>query len=147
MKVLFICYANVCRSFIAQEILRREMPEAEVFSRGVYADPSFSVPSKVTNFLASQSITPKPHTPTPLTPADLETADYIFCMEQAHLEKLADQYAQHWDKLWLLTEFVNEKSVDVPDPIALTGADFVQSAQELAVLVRACARKLKGENK
>ena len=30
MKVLFICYANVCRSFMAQELLKKAVPEADV---------------------------------------------------------------------------------------------------------------------
>lgn len=142
MKILFICYANVCRSFMAQELLKKLAPSLDVFSRGLYADPSFKIPSKVTDFLVANGITNVNHTPTPLTASDLEQADYIFLMEQAHLDKLTDKFAQYSDKMWLLSDFATNQDYDVLDPITLSGKSFTKSAQKLSDLVTLCSKRI-----
>ena len=84
MNILCICHANICRSFMAQEFLKQLLPGETVFSRGIYADPSYQVPSKVKEALAAHRIVFQSHTATPLHPQDLQQADLIFCMEKAH---------------------------------------------------------------
>lgn len=145
MKILFICHANVCRSFMAQEILTRLLPKITAFSRGLYVDAQISVPEKITHFLASQGIEAKAHTPTQLTPEDLQKADFIFCMEPEHLDFLLDRYAQHTDKLWLLNDFAFGKKTAIEDPIGLTGRAFEKQAQALAKAVQVCAERFKQE--
>ena len=146
MKILFICYANVCRSFMAQELCSKLWPEAEVFSRGLYADPQFHIPAKVLNFLKSRQIVPSLHLSTQLKEEDLERADYIFCMEQRHLDMLTDRYAQYSQKMWLLSDFAFDKETDLDDPIGLEGAAFVKQAQLLQKAVTACVQRLKKTN-
>ena len=142
MKILFICHANICRSFIAQELMKKLLPRAEVFSRGLYVDPELSVPQKVLDFLADQKIMPAPHRPVQLTEQDLQQADLIFCMEPQHMDKLADRYAQYTDKLWLLNDFAFGKETPVVDPISLSGSAFQKQARLLQKAVAACALRL-----
>lgn len=135
---------------MAQEICKKLLPQAEVFSRGLYADATYEIPGKVTDFLSSLGITPSAHCSTQLTEKDLDRADLIFCMEQAHLSRLLDRYAQYTPKLWLLTDFAFEKETDLQDPISLSGRAFVKQAVKLQQAVEAAAAKIKqqyGENK
>ena len=129
MKILFICHANVCRSFMAQELLKQVLPQADVFSRGLYADPEFPVPGKVLKFLAANNLTPAPHRPTPLQASELQSADYVFCMEPQQRDFLADRYAQYSDKIWLVNEFAYGKETEVEDPISLHGSAFEKQAR------------------
>ena len=142
MKILFICHANLCRSFMAQEILKQLLPQAQVFSRGLYVNPSWTVPPKVLAFLAKHHLMPSPHQPVQLAPADLETADFIFCMEKTHLDKLTDQFAQYTDKLWLLADYAFGKEETIQDPIGLQGAEFDKQANYLLKAVTAAAQRL-----
>lgn len=137
MKVLCICHANICRSFMAQEFLKQLLPGVEVFSRGLYADAAYEVPEKVLQALADRKIVFNGHTSTQLTAQDLAQADLIFCMEQAHEERLVDRYPQYSNKLWLLTDFAFDKPQDLQDPIGLTGRTFEKQA---ARLYEACVR-------
>lgn len=147
MNILFICYANVCRSFMAQELLKQICPTIESFSRGLYADPSFAVPAKVLAFLAKHGITPDEHTPAPLQEQDLQTADIILLMEQRHLDKLVDRYAQYSDKMYLLNEFAFGQETDIADPISLSGKAFEKAATQLTLAIQAIAKQLKnGKN-
>ena len=145
MKILFICHANICRSFMAQELTKKYLPGAEAFSRGLYVDPGLQVPEKITRFLAGCGISPKPHTPTQLTQTDLEQADLIFCMEPQHQEKLLDRYAQYTDKIWLLYAFAFGKPKAIDDPIGLTGRAFEKQAQELHKTVVKALERIKKE--
>jgi len=142
MKILFICHANVCRSFMAQEILKHILPQAEVFSRGMYVDSEIAVPEKVRAFLLKQGLSPVSHQPKQLSAADLETADFVFCMEPEHLDRLCDHYAQYMDKMWLLNDFVYGKETALEDPIGLSGSAFEKQAELLHKTVVACAKKL-----
>ncbi len=142
MRILFVCHANVCRSFMAQELMKKLLPQADVFSRGMYVDPEISVPEKVFKFLAKNKIVPAPHKPTQLSEADLKMADFVFCMEPAHLDILSDRYAPYLDKMWLLNDFAFGQETAVEDPIGLSGSTFEKQAQLLQKAVVACAKRL-----
>ncbi len=142
MKVLFVCHANVCRSFMAQELLKHFCPHVQTFSRGLYVDPALEVPDTVRQFLIRQQILPAPHTPTQLAVADMQEAEVVLFMEQQHLEQVTDAFAQYTDKCYLLLEFAYGKQKDVIDPIGLTGRAFDKQATILLDAVRACAQKL-----
>ena len=145
MNILFICHANICRSFMAEELLRPLLPGCTVFSRGLYADASYRVPAKVTDFLQKNAISAPPHTSTQLAKDDLEKADIIFFMEQAHLDKISDSYAQYLDKMWLLNDYAFGQEEDLQDPISLSGRAFEKSAERLKKAVTAVAEKLKAK--
>lgn len=145
MKILCICHANICRSFMAQEFLKQLLPGETVFSRGLYADPSYEVPPKVKKSLAQHQIPFTTHTSTPLTAADLQQADLIFCMETAHTDLLLDKYAQYTDKIWLLMDFAFDTPQDLPDPICLEGRAFAKQAEELYKACRAAAVRIKAQ--
>ena len=145
MKILFVCHANLCRSFMAQEFLKYLCPQAEIFSRGLYVDPQLTVPEKIKDFLAKNHIPYTVHTPSQLTAADLEKADLVFLMEPSHLETLQDKYAQHTHKLWLLNDFAFGKETALEDPISLSGRAFEKQAQHLKKAVEACAKRLQHE--
>ena len=145
MKILCICHANICRSFMAQEFLKQLLPGETVFSRGLYADPSYEVPQKVKEALATHGIAFTAHTSTPLSVRDLAQADLIFCMESAQAERLLDRYAQYTDKIWLLTDFAFDTPQDLPDPIGLEGRAFAKQAQRLYKACQAAAQRIKNQ--
>jgi len=142
MKILFICHANICRSFMAQELLKKLVPQANVFSRGLYVDPELTVPQKVLHFLANNQITPAPHQPTQLQAADLQVADFVFCMEPKQLDQLVDQYAQYTEKMWLVNDFAYGQETAVEDPISLSGRAFEKQAELLQKAVEKIATLL-----
>ncbi len=145
MKILCICHANICRSFMAQEFLKTLLPGVEVFSRGLYADPSYVVPAKVVKALAQHHRVFTGHTSTPLTVDDLAQADLIFCMEQAHVERLEDRYPQYSNKLWLLTDFAFDTVQELQDPIGLEGRAFEKQVARLHAACEAAAQRVKQE--
>ena len=58
MKICFICHANICRSFISQEILKSLLrkdnrTDIEVISRGTYVLDYLTVPKKIQKIKSS----------------------------------------------------------------------------------------------
>ena len=127
---------------MAQEICQALHPDIEAFSRGLYANPFYEVPAKVTAFLRLRGITPKAHTPTQLSEADLQAADYVFVMEPEQLEQILDRYAQYTDKCYLLLDFAYGQEKALPDPICLEGSSFNQQAAILAGAVEKALSRL-----
>ena len=146
MKILFICHANMCRSVMAEYLLKKYLPSAEVFSRGIYAETEQTVPQSVVLFLAEQGIDWAGYKPRQLGEQDLAAADWVFCMEPGQVEKLTDRYAQYTDKIWLLNEFALDKETAVEDPVNLKGRAFTKVAKRLQEAVWACAKRLENKN-
>ena len=146
MKICFICHANICRSFIAQELMHKLIKErglaAEVFSRGIYADSGLRPPAKVIDFLKEAGITPAPHIPTLVSAADMARADIILVMEQRQLDYLKDLYAQYSDKMFLLRDYAFGEDEDVDDPMGLNGHAFTKAARAIENAVKSIADKL-----
>lgn len=127
---------------MTQEFFKQLLPKAEIFSRGLYADPTYTVPDKVILALKKHHISFNKYTPTPLTMADLQEADLIFCMERIHEERLLDRYPQYTAKIWLLTEFAHNQRQDIEDPISLEGHAFEKAAEQLYRICQAAAQRI-----
>ena len=148
MKILFICLANVCRSYMAQEILKNlskkdNKIDIEVFSRGTFVDPEIRVPKKINDFLLKNNIDPSPHVPTQYSKKDLEISDLILVMEQYQYDDIIDRYSEFTDKIYLLNEYISENRKNVPDPIGLNGTAFEKAASSLMYSIKMMYNKLR----
>ena len=140
MKICFICHANICRSFISQEILKYLLQkdnrtDIEVISRGTYALDYLTVPSKIKDFLLENNIIYKSHTPTQYSRQDIASSDFIFVMTKQQYDEITDKYSEYSDKVYILEQFVSNKTRDIEDPISLKGKKFKKSANNLKNLI------------
>lgn len=116
IRVLFVCSGNICRSPMAEGIFRRMLRE-----RGLEAE--FEVDSAgVGAWHVGQEADPRarrtlqkyradfPHVARQLEPRD-EAYDYIFAMDNSHLEHLHRVFPGSRHKIRLLLE-----ENEVPDP-------------------------------
>ena len=140
MKICFICHANICRSFISQEILKYLLQkdnrtDIEVISRGTYALDYLTVPSKIKDFLLENNIIYKSHTPTQYSRQDIASSDFIFVMTKQQYDEITDKYSEYSDKVYILEQFVSNKTRDIEDPISLEGKKFKKAANNLKNLI------------
>ena len=147
MKICFICHANICRSFISQEILRdllkkNNRNDIEVISRGTYVLPHITVPKKIKDFLSKNDIVFNNHIPTQYSKQDLFSSDFIFVMTQDQYDEITDKYAEFSDKIHLLGEFISNKTRDIDDPISLVGKSFEKSVTNIKNLIYSLYQKL-----
>ena len=147
MKICFVCHANVCRSFMSQEILKnilaqKGITDIEVFSRGTFVFDNLRVPDKIKKFLKKNGIEYTTHTPTLISKQDLESADMLFVMTQDQLEELTDKYSQFSDKIFLLLDYCYEQQKDIDDPINKEGFSFNRAAKNLKQTIEVLSNKL-----
>lgn len=148
MKICFICHANVCRSFMAQEILKKfinddNRSDIKVISRGTYVLSNFTVPQKIKDFLKENDIQYSNHTPTQYEKKDLESSDFVFVMTQEQLKTITDRYAQFSEKIFLFMDFCLGKEKDMKDPIDKKGSSFYKIANEIKQDVSILYKKIK----
>lgn len=122
MKILFVCTANICRSPLAEVILKKKLQEleiegVEVISAGILdleGEPRDSVMSSIANQAGYEMGGGAVH----LTPPMTDNVDLIICMEQNHVLELQKQFVSYarWSAIHLFNEICFGENTNMPDP-------------------------------
>ncbi len=121
--ILFVCTGNVCRSPMAEGLLRhltREQGGYEALSAGVGAVDGQQPSPEAVQAMAELGIDISGQRSRMLTRDLVQRADYIFAMTRGHLDTIQLLYPEAAEKTFLLREFDNtleEFEKDIPDPI------------------------------
>ena len=124
MTVLFVCTANINRSFMAERIFRGELQKrgnrkvhvasaALIDMRGAPADPM------AVKLLQAGGYDGDDHHSRLLSEEMVEQAERILVMEKRHRELIVDQYPQAEEKTGLLKSYARdfmEDDGDIKDP-------------------------------
>jgi len=145
LKILMICSGNICRSPLAECVLRHHAVKrgvkhrVEVDSAGIGDWHAGEPPDPRSAAVARKHGVSMTGTARQVTPNDLKHFDLLVCMDQTHLEHLrmlgADQ-----SRMRLLLQFdPDAKEGDVPDPYYGGERDFDRVYR---LVDAACARLL-----
>ncbi|MGA9238857.1 low molecular weight protein-tyrosine-phosphatase [Robiginitalea sp.] len=121
VKVLMVCLGNICRSPLAEGILKSKVNPAEVVvdSAGTAGYHIGKAPDIRSIEVASRAGIDISHQKCRrFTPEDFDNFDYIFAMDREnlmHLQELARNTAD-LNKLYLLLEEAGSPGEEVPDP-------------------------------
>ena len=108
-KVLFLCHGNICRSPMAEFILKELVKKLKL-------EDDFSVYPPVKDLLRQKGIDCSAKRARQVTVQDLKVFDYIIAMEQFNLDNLYALYPKtDKSKVYLLLDFTdNPKDIDDP---------------------------------
>ena len=132
-SILIVCTANICRSPLAEVILRQLLatkPDAaqwKIASAGtwaMYGAPAAEYSQRIAQTMGTDL---SQHRSQPVTPELLQRYDLVLTMERKQKEGLILQYVTHARKIFMLSEMVG-KLEDVPDPIGHDLADYQATA-------------------
>lgn len=139
-SIIFICTANRFRSpiaaiYFAREVVRhRDENKVRVSSAGTWTAAGQPATSDAVTQGKKFNLNLSLHQSRPLTKEMLSSADLILVMEKNHKEAILQEFPFCADRLYLLTEVVTGRPVDIPDPYASDETPAV-IAQELVNLI------------
>ena len=137
--ILFICTANICRSPVAEGLLRRRLEKEgmtswTVASAGTWAQLKRGAASNSIRVMADQGIDIREHQARLVTAEMLEEADLVLCMEQGHAEALRNEFPDTADKIYLLSEMVGRK-YSIGDPYGGPLPEYRRMATDVGEII------------
>ena len=133
-SVLLVCTANICRSPMAEALLRSRLGEAAVDwrieSAGTWALDGERAAPRAIKVLKARGIDLSQHRSRVVDPNMLSKARLVLVMEKGHKEALQVEFPRFANKVFLLSEMVDE-DFEIKDPIGRSTADFEKTALEL----------------
>lgn len=147
MKILMVCLGNICRSPLAEGIMKEKLPEGFfVDSVGTISMHEGEHPDeRAVKAAANHGIDISQQKSRPITHADLENFDKIYCMDitvyKDVISKAKNEEQRHKISLFLKAAG-NDKDTNVPDPYWGDMNDFEHVFQLLDKGCNAIAQKL-----
>jgi len=137
--ILIVCTANICRSPVAEALLRDrlEMQEYERFtvsSAGTWAEPGQCASAFGAQIMAEQDLDISSHRSQVIDERLMEKADLILCMATGHAEALRAEFPKHIGKVFMLTEMV-DMNYSISDPYGGPRDNYERMVDELTDLI------------
>jgi len=123
--LLFICTGNICRSPMAEYLMRRRLGARSLWrvaSAGLSTFDGQPASEPGVAALAEQGIDMRPHRSRLLTRDLVDAASILVVMTASHRDQILGQYRDAREKIFLLRSFApGARSGDIEDPIGSPG--------------------------
>jgi len=124
--ITFVCSGNICRSPIAEGILKRKLDidalrgKVEINSAGTLRLPTSVASLKAVEVAADHGVNIENHLSRPVSKTIVDHANMIFCLAENHYDYFRKKYPADKDKIHLLKGFDNSGNftgLSIDDPI------------------------------
>lgn len=122
--ILVVCLGNICRSPMAEAVLRRQLAGRgiTVESAGIVATPGARIDPNALAVLEEHGLHADSHAARKLDKAMLDAADLVLVMERAQLEYIRARFPSVTGKTFLLGKWQGE--FELPDPLGKPRENF-----------------------
>jgi protein-tyrosine phosphatase len=149
MKILFVCTANISRSFLAEQLLNHEIARLNLdhvscTSAGISALPGYPPDSRMVDFLREQGKSIKEHRSKPVTKELADSVDLILVMERYHLREILARWPDAEKKTRLLGYFLTDDGVvdDIIDPYGRSHRHYKMAQDQISLAVQNLLEKV-----
>lgn len=155
-RILFICYANTCRTPAAEKLAKHYAKKYDL--KGVKFDSAGwhiafdHAQSETIDYITSKGIEMSDFKPKPITQALIEKQDLIIGMERYQLTKIRNKFKVLKEnlkgKLYTLKEFngANKQELNIPDPYKTEKVRYFEILEIVEENVEMLVKKVKQIN-
>ncbi len=133
-QILVVCTGNICRSPIAEGLLKKALPEKQISSAGTAAVLRAPADPHSRAVCAEHDVDVSAHVARQLTLAMLQESDLVLVLDATHAAWLNSRYPQFRGKVHKLGKW--QKDVDVPDPYMQPREAFEDCYQTIEAMVQ-----------
>lgn len=123
MKIMFICTGNICRSAMADWLLKKKLEQNNITNIGVYSSGIYAIDGDVSPYEAIEvmeeyGVELKKHRATNIRRSNIKDMDIILCMTISHKRDLIYMYPELKKKIYTLKEYVKDdkNGIEIKDP-------------------------------
>lgn len=127
--ILVVCTGNICRSPIAEGLLKAKLPGKTVLSAGTMAMVGHGADPLSIEVSRAQGLDIAAHRAQQLTPELLQAADLVLTLDGSHSDWITRRYPQYRGKVHKLGKW--QQDADVPDPYRRPRAVFEAVYQQM----------------
>jgi protein-tyrosine-phosphatase len=127
-KILFVCTGNICRSPMAEGLLKKMRGDFSVSSAGISAVTGWAPPIEAAEVMEGYGVDISNHRATQVSEEMIENSDLILTMGRHHKEWIKNRYPQADGKIFTLKEYAGT-GTDIEDPYG-SSKDFYEVIAE-----------------
>ena len=151
MKIMFICTGNICRSAMAEGMMRKEVEESnlkniEVCSCGIYAETGDYSTYNAVEAAKVYDADISEHRATNIRDSKINEMDLILCATTSHKQNVIFLYPNLKDKVYTMKEYAeidkNGQDLDIKDPWGYDLNVYYNCALEIEECVQKTIKKL-----
>ncbi len=148
MKIMFVCTGNICRSAMAEVMLRKMAEEEgkniEIYSCGTTAYTGDTSTEEAIQVMKENQINLEKHRATNIKESKIEEMDVILCATTAHKKIVINQYPELKEKVYTIKEYAEEgtKDLDIADPWGYSIQVYRQCAEEIKENLKKIIKKV-----
>ena len=141
-RLLFLCYGNICRSPVAEQLAKRALTDLEIESAGFCEREGRLSPQNVITAANRMGIDLVHCSSRCVTEQQIERADLILVMDVTNYSDLVGKYPRAASRTLLLGLFLEQPTVNIPDPYRASDEKTWEVVSQISRAINALARQL-----
>lgn len=134
-EILFVCTGNICRSPMAEGLLKKTRGDFSVSSAGVSALVGHEPSLEALEVMQEYDIDISGHVARQVDSGMIRDADLILTMGRRHKEWIKNRYPEADGKIFTLKEYAGI-GTDVQDPYGMSKEFYQEIAHEIATALK-----------
>jgi protein-tyrosine phosphatase len=139
--ILMVCTANICRSPVAEALLRCQLVAGglgdwQVSSAGTWAEQGRPASRYSTLLMAEHGQDLNQHRSRVVTGTLLDEVDLVLCMESGHAEALRAEFPHYAQKIYLLSQ-MSGRNYSISDPYGGSLDEYRQMVRDISAALDA----------